>query len=76
MFVNFCYQLNRLHLSSVAAGLRWLVFVLLPTVEKFYADEDDPNGVVQYGYYSWVDAPGVGCVAFRRTGDRSLQFRW
>lgn len=76
MFVNFCHMLNRLHLSGVAAGLRWLAFVLLPKAEKFYADEDNPDGVVAYGYYSWVDVPALGCVAFRRTGDRSLQFRW
>lgn len=76
MFLNVCYLLNCLHLSRVAAGLRWLAFQLLPKAETFYADADNPRGVVQYGYYSWVDVPLLGCVAFRRTGDRTLQFRW
>lgn len=76
MFVRICWWLNWLHLSGVAAGLRWLAYQMLPRAENFYADEADPNGVVAYGYYSWVDVPLLGCVAFRRTGDRSLQFRW
>jgi len=73
MFVNFCHGLNRLHLSGVAAGLRWVAFHILPRREEPY--DDQPGGVVELGYQSWVDVPALGCVAFRRT-DGSLQFRW
>ena len=76
MFLRLCWILNLLHLSYVAAGLRWVAYQSLPKKESFYADEDNPKGIVQYGYYSWIDVPALGCVAFRRTGDKSLQFRW
>lgn len=71
MFNTFCWYLNVLHLSWVAAGLRFVLAVLFKrlTVERFY---DHPTA----GYDGWLWLPYIGCLAFRRTNDQQWQYRW
>jgi len=72
MFNNFCFTLNRLHLSWLAASLRWTLAHLFGRYIEV-GEYDNPEGVG--GYRAWYDLPGLGCVAFIRS-DGTRQYRW
>lgn len=76
MFLNLCYFLNAKRLSFVAALLRLIVaLVLLPVIRvRRYSHAEKVAG-----YYGWLEAPGVGCLAFFDVPRPSLyhyQWRW
>ena len=69
MFNDFCYTLNRIGLSRVAALLRWLLFKTAGGVER--AQYDTP----QAGYQGWIRRSPFGVLAFIDIDGR-LHFRW
>ena len=69
MFNEFCYWLNCIGLSRVAAALRWIVFKTAVGVER--AQYDTP----QAGYQGWIRRAPFGVLAFIDTDNR-LHFRW
>jgi hypothetical protein len=72
-FLILCWWLNRLHLSSVPAVVRWIVFVALRSriVELAYEPETRQTS----GYASSLALSKGFVLAFRRA-DGTLQFRW
>jgi hypothetical protein len=71
MFNSFCFYLNVLRLSWIAAGLRFLLWVALRPavrVKQYSAGEAG-------GYRGWVEAPGVGVLAFI-TPEGTRLFKW
>jgi hypothetical protein len=70
-FVTFCWYLNVIKLSWVAALLRWSAFrVLGDRVE--YHHYDMPDTVF---YRGWFESKHLGVLAFTRL-DGSLSFKW
>ena len=71
MFNTFCWYLNVLHLSWLAAILRFVLHIALRpfAMSKQYAATDVTS------YHGWVDVPVFGVVAFI-CEDGTLQYRW
>lgn len=67
MVNEICWRLNTWGFSFLAALLRLVLAVVLPTEEKFY-------DVETAGYKGWVESP-LGVLAFRRA-EGDLQWRW
>ena len=68
MFNELCWQLNRVGLSVVAAGLRRVAATVTPTTVGEYA----LGGCG--GYKGWIESP-LGVVAFVQD-DGALVWRW
>lgn len=71
MFNTFCWVLNVLHLSWLAAFLRFALHLIL---RPFARENLYSTGEVA-GYKSWFTVPLFGVVAYRRD-DWTLQYRW
>jgi hypothetical protein len=69
LFQTFCYTLNGLWLSRLAAGLRWLAVKFAPTQYEAYSNPGD------VGYLGWLQNAKLGCLAFVKD-DKSIQYRW
>lgn len=68
-FQSLGYALNSLHLSYVAAFLRWLAYHTTVTISNRYQQPE------QVGYKASIVNRHLGCLAFERL-DGTLQFRW
>jgi hypothetical protein len=70
MVNEICWKLNTWGFSFLAALLRLVLAVVLPTEEKFYGE----NGETAAGYKGWIQSP-LGVLAFRNE-EGALQWRW
>jgi len=68
-FQSLCYTLNSLHLSRLAAALRWLAYHTTVTIRDPYKKPE------HIGYKASIMSRRLGCLAFERL-DGTLQFRW
>jgi len=69
MFNELCWQLNRVGLSVVAAGLRRVVAAVSPVTYRDYDEADE------VGYKGWLSSRYAGVVAFVQE-DGALVWRW
>ena len=72
MFNTFCFILTRLHLSWLAAALRW---TLARTFRHYITTREygQPGG--PDGYRGWCALPLLGTMAFVKP-DGTRQYRW
>lgn len=69
MFNELCWQLNRVGLSVVAAGLRRVAAAVSPVTYRAYDAGDE------VGYKGWLYSPFAGVIAFVQD-DGKLVWRW
>jgi len=68
MFNDFCYRLNRIGLSRIAAGLRYVMYAVAGGNPGFYSSP-------QAGFVGWYSRRPFGVLAFLDTNGK-LHFRW